>query len=263
MHLANTGNLTFNDNAGITLSGAAVFNWESAANIVTTGTGMFQNNGGFLVKSALSGNAKVTSDLPYVNNDAHAYLTVQQGTLSFDKAGATNGVSVLQNSGTITIGVDNVRGATLEVDNGLTMNGGVLTTATGFTSNIATGDVKVHGGTVTIGDGGIAELDCDGFVTMDGGTYQVAVDANKITEDLWISTKGFLIGNTATLTVNTIAYPVGGKVPPGKLWVIMATGAKNNITGDFGTKNVNFNDGSGKKYQAAPDPTNQYYDLRS
>ncbi len=70
--LANTGNFTFTNNAGVTLSSGAAFNWDSAANIVTTGSGLFNNNGGQLVKTAMSKNGKVTCDLPYVNNAAGA-----------------------------------------------------------------------------------------------------------------------------------------------------------------------------------------------
>ncbi len=41
-----TGDLTFTNNAGIKMKNAAHFDWQSATNIVTTGTGIIENDGG-------------------------------------------------------------------------------------------------------------------------------------------------------------------------------------------------------------------------
>jgi hypothetical protein len=241
------GSLTFNNGSGINLSRTAYFSWNSTANIVATKTtGLITNSGGTFQKSAGSG-ATVSSDLPYVNNDKIATLNVDSGVLRFTSAGSTNGVSVLQTAGVIML-EDKV---TLQVDKGLTMQDGALF-ATGV-STIGVGNVIVTGGIVELGgNDATIKLKCDGLVTMNGGTYDTDADLKANTASQWSSKLGFLLGGTATVKVNTIAFPT--PLPLNTTLTIMTTPGANFITGDFHTQVVNIG-ATGKNYNAGPDTT--------
>jgi hypothetical protein len=251
-----SGTWTFNKNAGISLSNAATFEWNTnTGSIATSGTGIIMNSGGIFSKTTNSGTGVASCGLPYVNNDPTAGLFVYAGTLKFTGAGATNGVSVLQNSGDVYL-----ESATLEVDHGLTMNNGMLETS--GNCDITGGDVvRVHGGRVTIDeDSGTAALYCDGAVTMDGGEYLATVDETNDRSDLWYAAKGFTIGGTATLTVKTVNILDGG-LPPGRSYTILQT--LQTIVGDFATKNLAMNDGSGNSFTTSVTPDQTKYQLNS
>jgi len=267
LSLSISGNLTFNNNAGVTMNTGlggetSLFRWDSkTANIVTTGTGMFVNNGGTLLISTQGMVSKVTSDLPYDGEGGS--LRVNLGTIVFDRAGATTGVSVLQNSGNIFLGQDNKNLAILEVDQGLTMNGGGLFTAAGETSQITVGDVKITGGVVNVGDStGTGELDCAGKVTMTGGTYAAYIDLTAVTWGVWQSAKGFSLGGTAVLTVHSLNIPaVLPRALLIKTFLIMQTPAVNDIAGDFAVRNLAVG-ATGLLYKTAqPDAAKQNYDV--
>jgi hypothetical protein len=253
-----SGTWTFNNNSGITITDGGRFYWD-VGTIATSGSGVIQNNGGTFAKPRTSGIATVKSDLPYVNNgsgDNVALLMVFKGVLEFTKAGpGPQGVSVLQNGLSVIKLYD---GTTLTVDKGLTMNAGFL--ENDGTSMIGVGDVKIHGGTVLPGDDGIVgELDCDGAVTMDGGTLKVDVDLTTVTHyDVWKAKSFDFTNTTATLTVNSLNIPA--TLPKNQVFHILQTGAANSITGDFATKNLAIGN-TGKSYTAGPDGTKQYYDL--
>lgn|GEM_PF-3366496 len=253
-----TGSLTFTKNAGISINTGGKFNWNSTANIVTTGTGMIVNNGGTLQLSSLHDGVTVKSDLPYVDNsDNGGTLDIEAGTLYFDKANAVSNVSVLHNAGHIIIGTNATPKATLQVDQGLIMNGGDLTSAGGKTSYLNGGDIQINDGKVYVGGlVAIGELDSDHKVSMLGGTLYMDVNlkGNPIW-DKWHSDVGFLLGTHSVLSVITVAKP--NPLPFGLSMQILDTPQVNLITGDFGTKNVNID--ATNSYTPGPDGTRQYY----
>ncbi len=179
--------------------------------------------------------------------------------MAFDRAGV-GGASVLQNSGQIVIGADNVNAATLEADKGLTMNHGSLTTAAGQTCKIAVGDVTIAGGVVNVGNSsGTGELDCDGKVTMSGGVYVASVDLTANTNSVWKSTKGFSLpgpAGQAVLQVDSLNIP--GTLPVKQQHHLLEAPNKG-ISGDFSGWHVAIGN-TGKSYTAAPDMNKQNYD---
>lgn len=99
------GTLTFTNNAGISMSNGAVWDWVEG-DMVTAGTGIIMNQGGDFLKDPNTGGKPTNLDsaLPYVNNDKTAFLIVPNGSVAFSGKGAQNGVSVLQNFGSIQLG---------------------------------------------------------------------------------------------------------------------------------------------------------------
>jgi hypothetical protein len=259
------GTWTFNENAGINIAAGGTFIWQSAgASIATTGTGFITNSGGEFTKAKVSGGGTVMCDLPYVNNNSGASLTVQTGTLEFTRAGSTNGVSVFQSDGSINLSQDGLStGQRLKVDKGFQMSGGTLTTGSGQQpTQITGGDVLITGGTVKIGGSGVTtgELDCTGAVTMNGGTLEVDVDFGGMgSADLW-KAKNFLIGNTAKLSVLTYRLP--NPLPSGKKFTILDSAlAQDGVTGDFTNSNNIPITGTKKLWKAGPDAAKTEYDL--
>ncbi len=257
LQLNNTGDLTFNNNAGISLSNDSYFDWTSTTNIVSTGSGIILNSDGTLWKATTIAEALVKCDLPYVNNGSRAGLMINRGTLAFTRAGPTNGVSVLQNDGAVILGIDGARGATLQVNQGFTMNGGRLDAASGFTSYITIGDVKVHGGLVRVGETGWGALTCAGDVTMDGGTYLPIVDFRANKASLW-KAKSFGILFNAQLRVSSLNIPDPIPTVP---FHILETTAVNKITGNFANANNLLIGTTGKKYTGGMNANNLDYDI--
>jgi hypothetical protein len=253
------GPWTFTNNAGILMKNSAVFNWNSpTAKLATAGTGKIENDSGTF-QVATGGLNVVTSDLPYDNEGG--ILDIQIGILVFDRVGA-QGTSVLQNSGTIILGQDNLHGAILEVDQLLTMNGGFLYTADDELSKITVGNINITGGVVTPGgNGGIGDLKCDGVVSMTGGTYVADVDLTTNDYSTWDSNSGFHLGTASILDVVSLHIPVNYR-PPGINYAIIATSARNSLTGDFGTKNLHIGN-TNFSYTAGVDAANMNYIITS
>ena len=215
LKLNTTASLGFVNNAGISLASGAVFDWSGTAYIVTTGTGLITNNGGDFEKSSAAG-IEIKCDLPYVNNNPNAALMIEQGTLDFDRAGGTNNASVYQATGTIKIGMGN--NGTLEVDQGLTMDGGRLITPEYHTSTI-TGNLTINGGDIDIGSTAPSTLNVEGFVTWRGGTYYAIVELTMDTCSLWHA-QSFTMSNNVFLDVTSFNRPAGG-IPSGLTFDIM------------------------------------------
>jgi hypothetical protein len=253
VHVQNTGPLIFNNNSGLIIGGGT-FSLEQAgqALIDGNGTGVVQNNGGFFVKSTLSGNNKIECTLPYINAGAGAILSVRAGTLQFTKTTTQNNetASVFQNTGLISL----YNATVLKVPGGLVMSGGQLTTNGKASIDNPTANVTVHGGTVSPGGGAgsFGTLTCTGNVLMDGGTYLAEVDLTDPRNfDQWTAAS-FNIGGKATLTVNSLNIPNPLKTYN---FLILKTTALNKVQGDFATFTDNLAiPGTGKNFKHGLDP---------
>ncbi len=195
---------------------------------------MIINFGTFEVKGGL--NVSVTSDLPF---DNAGRMQIDQGTLKVDGALPVFGGSVLQSSsGSLTIGHFHTP-ATLEVDYGLTINGGKLSTASNCIAGITGGNVLVTKGFIAIGEdgglGAIGTLRCSGSVTMSGGSYNVNVDLASTTATQWWFGSTFTLtpGNTAKLFILT-NRPLPAAVPKTPLGIILSSVVPGGVVnGDF------------------------------
>jgi hypothetical protein len=250
VHMQFTGALTFEQNSGMTLYGGVCSLEKANQKIATTGTGVIDNEGGSFVCNPAGGTGTISCDLPYINNNSYAALTVSAGNLVFTNAGPA-GVSVLQNTGGILL-----KNATeLTVNKGLTMDGGLLQTV--GQAAIGVGAVTINGGTVnpagTAFGNTYGSLTCDGAVVMNGGTYLVEVDMTDPSKyDFW-KAASFKIGGTATLTVNSLNVPQ--QLKPPYSYAILQTGKANAINGDFTTFTDNLAiPGTGKNFSHGIDP---------
>jgi hypothetical protein len=103
------------------------------------------------------------------------------------------------------------------------------------------------------------QLSIDGTLDMTGGTYDAKVGSSPRCYDQISATGTISLGGTATLTVvsiNLVSDGHGG-------WIVQTGGMNspilvttvdsgNMITGNFATRNLAFNDGTGGRYTAGP-----------
>jgi len=90
-------------------------------------------------------------------------------------------------------------------------------------------------------------LQITGNLTVSGGIWNVKADPYNSAVDVVFVTGDISLANAATLVVNTTNLN-GRRVPPGLELTFMGTGAGGSISGNFGTKVLAYNDGSGKSW---------------
>jgi hypothetical protein len=141
--------VTFNNNAGVTVETGGTFLINSFHNITAppNSTGVILNQG--MVQDDGTGALAIKVDLPLINNTQTATLQVTASTLEFTQAGQQTAQSVQQNNGKIIL----QSGASLNADKGLTMKAGDLWTYGAGTCTIGGGTVTISGGEVTISEG--------------------------------------------------------------------------------------------------------------
>jgi hypothetical protein len=241
--------------AGINIASGGKFVWDIHNGSITGGAGGAQinNSGTFLVTAGGAG----TCSLPYYSNASSALLDLEVGSkLKFTSGGADDSAySVLQDNGAIYF-----NGGTLEVDAGLQMNGGNLTTSSANGGAIRGGAIYIHGGSVNPGASTNAtgsSLDCTGCdVTMDGGTYNATVDFKNLRYSQWTA-KSFTIGSAAQLAVTSQNVPAQLPPPPVGVFVILKT-QNTNISGDFTNSQNILITGTNTKWKAGVlDPNNK------
>ncbi|HVS35595.1 MAG TPA: hypothetical protein VMS17_08435 [Gemmataceae bacterium] len=228
-------------------------NWVDGE-FLTSGTGEIQNRG-TLEKTA--GTLDARTDLPIVNIGGDFQL--QDGKLNI--TGSDGNGSFDQTSGT----TDLWEGTTLMVHSGYDMQGGVLWTegASGSTATI-NGDVNIIGGVVNLLHNTQTET---GILSVTGnlkiqynGEYDAKIDSTNLTADK-ISVNGTVtLGGTTggNSTLKTVSINLNnGKVAVGQQWNILSSGSAN-INGDFDSFILDFNDGTGKKYNAGPSNKNYF-----
>jgi hypothetical protein len=247
-----SGSMNFNNNAGVNIRSTGTWNWGSTqGNLVTDGTGAITNNGGFNVN--LGTGATASSQLIYQGTGGGAF-TLSSGTLNFPTQGWRIGYYVQQDSGRILIS----SGATLGAGGlGLHLTGGSLQTSGRTYANI-NGNVVIDGGEVDMNaavNDTCGALQITGNLTVNAGIWSVKADPINNAIDTVFVTGSISLANAATLSVNTINLN-GQRVPTGRELTFMGTGAGGSITGNFGTRLLAYNDGSGKSWGWTIDNSN-------
>jgi hypothetical protein len=248
-----SGSMNFTNNAGVNIRSTGTWNWGATqGNLVTDGTGAITNNGGFNIN--LGTGATASSQLLYVGTGSSSF-TLSSGTLNFPTQGWRIGYYVQQDSGRIVIS----SGATLGAGGlGLHLTGGSLQTSGRTYANI-NGNVVVDGGEVDMNaavNDTCGALQITGNLTVNAGIWNVKADPNNNAVDVVFVTGSISLANAATLSVNTINLN-GGRVPTGRELTFMGTGAGGSISGNFGTRLLAYNDGSGKSWGWTIDNSNQ------
>jgi hypothetical protein len=212
-----TGNVRFNNNAGITNNGHLYFATGQRRALKTTGTGVILNKG--TVERSVPDVETSISELPLINGtrgNPFVYLKVFTGVLAFTRPGPS-GVSVVNHS-TVYLSRD----ATLRADYGFVQRGGDLETFGGGVATINTtqrgpdaADVEILGGRLEIGaDGTYGELRTSGAVTLAGrATWIESIDGTSLQTNVLtsgLSGRGVTIGVNVTLDVTTRNIPAGG-----------------------------------------------------
>lgn len=217
--------LILTNNANIDINGGGSL-WLSCPQPVgitnaTGSNGTIINNG--QIKTIGATGANKLECVPILNNYEGS---VQVGdasdvvTLEIQNANPQNGVSFLNNGGTVTI----YTGSTLLAQNGFTQQTGSLVVAgsagsANINSLTSAVQVIVNGGTVGFTSTNQMLLTQNNF-TMNGGTLNLTVDATAKAFDSVGSNGGSItIGNGSSIDVNTINIPAGG-MPKGS-WAIL------------------------------------------
>lgn len=251
--------ITFNKNAGISIDNTSTLNLIDGT-FQTTGTGVITNPGA-LEKTA--GTNPFVTDLAIVNS---GLFQLQSGLLQINGKEPTKNSSFNQSGGTCDLWA----ATTLSAKQGFYMNGGVLQTessnALGHTSSINDGDILLEGGVIKLNvnnvDGtNVGVLSSNKALTIQGNAeYQAKIDSTNNTADRLSIAGNVTIGGNAKLTALSVNL-INGKVKRNNTWDIISSAGT--ITGDFATKNLAFNDGSGDSYTGALNGTKTKYQLTS
>jgi hypothetical protein len=237
-----TADLTFNNNAGISVSSSGVWSWTGNGNLATAGSGSITNSGG-LFQVNPGNQVTVNSELPISNSSSSGSVQVLTGTFSISDPQNMNTPGINQTYGSTII----YSGATLNLAAGFRMVGGYLYTV-GRPIATINGDVTVVGGEIDLNynnPNATGNLSINGNFSIGySATYVAKIDVGNQFVDQISTTGNIYIATGATLTVRTINIPQGG-VPAGITTAIMTTARGSTISGDFDYKNLDFNDGSG------------------
>ena len=197
---------------GVVDSSATLY-FAATGNSLATASGTLDNVGGqmtldsgtYTIKGAINNTLQQGFEAIHLNG---ASVIIDGATIesSFYGISNTGSGSITVNSGTIT----SVYNTILITGSGsFTLNGGTMTSTSDRTatisSNRGTGDITVNSGTITFAGIGIYATNCDGNVTVNGGTISgsdKAIHSQSGTGDITVNSGTITAEGTGVYAIN-------------------------------------------------------------